>query len=217
MPNSLPTDSTRTTVPWQRSVAGCKLLAEAPEIHLLATCQDGEQAIAAVHRFKPDVLLLDLSMPKKDGLTVLRELHEAELATKVIVLTAAIDDSRSLMAVQLGARGFVLKGEAPTVLMQCIHRVAAGGMWIDSATTSRMFDSMLRGKSAAERAQAAALTPRELELVQMVARGLRNKAIAERLAIQEGTVKAHLFHIYQKMGVRTRVELVLRSREAGIA
>jgi DNA-binding NarL/FixJ family response regulator len=192
-----------------------QLLALEPDFRVLAGCGDGEAALAAVRRHRPDVLLLDLQMPKKDGLAVLRELRESDLATRAVILTASLGAQEVLDAVRLGARGVVLKEMAPDLLVRCIRTVAAGGRWLERGAASQALEKLLRREAAASEA-AALLTPRELEIVRLVAGGSRNKEIARALAIAEGTVKIHLHNIYQKLAVESRVALTLCAQEKGL-
>ncbi len=147
-------------------------------------------------------------MPRKDGLAVLRDLQREKLPTKVVLLAAVLEEEEVLEALRLGVRGMVLKELAPQMVVQCVRKVHAGERWLEKHAVTRVVDSLLR-REAGEREAANLLTPREIEMVGMVARGLRNKEMSERLAISEGTVKIHLHHIYRKLKVENRVELIL--------
>ncbi|MGH8567030.1 MAG: response regulator [Gammaproteobacteria bacterium] len=189
-------------------LAGLKqLLAQEPDFRVLAECATGEEAVNAVRQHRPAVLVLDLRLSGKDGLSVLRELREEDgLPTRVVVLTAALDEGQLVEALHLGARGVVLKEMAPRFLLQCLRKVHAGGQWYEMRSLGRL--TGLAGR-------AEALTRREMEIVRRVAQGLNNRAIAESLAIGEGTVKVHLHRIYEKLKVRNRVEVLLHAREKG--
>jgi DNA-binding NarL/FixJ family response regulator len=162
------------------------------------------------------VVVLDLTMPGRSGMELLRELHAMHSAVRVILLTARIEHEQVLEALNLGVAGVVLKESAPLQILDCIRRVAAGGQWIDQVIGSRTLDGLLRRQSGAARA-AAVLTAREIEVVRMVANGLRNKEIAERLSITEGTVKAHLRTVFEKLGIDSRTKLILYARETRLA
>lgn len=179
-----------------------------PDFQVAARCVNGEEALVAVRRHRPDVLLLDIHMPRKDGLAVLRDLQREKVTTKVVLLAAVLEEDEVLEALRLGVRGMVLKELAPQMVVQCVRKVHAGEQWLEKHAVSRVVDSLLR-REAGEREAANVLTPREIEMVGMVARGLRNKEMSERLAISEGTVKIHLHHIYRKLKVENRVELIL--------
>lgn len=181
---------------------------------VVAACHDGSSAAAAVESLEPDVLVLDLRMPGQTGLDVLRALAGRHPACRRVLLTAAVRDDEVMEAVKLGVKGIVLKESPPETLLECVRTVARGGEWIDAETLTRAL------RSAFDRDPAqpgnGALTPRETEIVRMVARGLRNKMIAEQLAISEGTVKVHLHNIYEKLGVDGRLALVLRAQERNL-
>lgn len=179
-----------------------------PDFEVAARCISGEETVVAVRRHRPDVLVLDIHMPRKDGLAVLRDLQHDKLPTKVVLLAAVLEEGEVLEAMRLGVRGMVLKELAPQMVVQCVRKVHAGEQWLEKHAVSRVVDSLLR-REAGEREAANVLTPREIEMVGMVARGLRNKEMSKRLAISEGTVKIHLHHIYRKLKVENRVELIL--------
>lgn len=181
---------------------------------VLAKCSNGEQAVQAVRDHRPDILVLDLQMPKMDGLQTLKELQGKSPPTRTVILTASLGDQDVLEAVRLGARGVVLKDMAPDLLVQCIRTVYAGGRWLERGAVTQALDRLMAGEAAGQ--GAAPLTPRELEIVRMVAKGLRNKEIGRQLAITEGTVKIHLHNIYQKLEVDSRIGLTLYAQEKGL-
>ena len=178
------------------------------DFEVVARCVTGEESLTAVRRHRPDVLLLDIHMPSKDGLTVLRELQREKLPTKVVLLAAVLEEEEVLDALRLGVRGMLLKELAPQMVVRCVRKVYAGEQWIETHAFGRALQTLLQ-REAGEREAASLLTPREIEMVRMVARGLRNKELSERLAITEGTVKIHLHNIYKKVKVESRVELIL--------
>jgi len=183
---------------------------------VLATCTNGEEARAAVQLHRPDVLVLDVQMPRLGGLGVLKKIHEDEtLQTRVVLLTASLEEDELLEAMQHGVWGLVLKESAATSLVQCVRTVARGERLLDPTTVGRALDKIMR-RQQAMREVARVLSPRETEIVRMVAVGLRNKEIASRLFIGEGTVKSHLHSIYEKLSVHGRVELTLYAQERGI-
>lgn len=185
------------------------------DIEVVAQCRDGAAALAAVESLRPDVLLLDVRLPRLDGITVLRTLGGTATRTRVVLLTAEIDDEQLVAAIDLGARGVVLKETAPALVVEAVRAVAAGELWLERGLGSRALKRILV-RDAGRRDAARSLTPRELEIVQLVAEGLRNRAVAERLCITEGTVKIHLHRIFEKLGVSGRLELALWARERGI-
>jgi DNA-binding NarL/FixJ family response regulator len=193
-----------------------RLFSAEPDFTVVARCMNGAEALRAVREHHPDVLVLDIRMPEPDGLAVLRELQREQLPTRVVVLTAEVEEDDVLEAMRLGVRGVVLKEMAPRMLVECVRKVVAGERWIERRSLSRALDTMLR-REAGLREVAGLLTTRELEIVRLVARGLRNLAIAEALHISEGTVKVHLHNIYEKLRVDSRVALTNYAREKGLA
>jgi len=185
------------------------------EIAVVARCRDGEETLQAVRRHRPDVLILDLRMPVKDGLEVLREMGKEKLPTRTVILTAGLDEDEVLEATRLGARGVVLKEMAPQLLVQAVRKVAAGEQWLEKRSFGKALEKMLR-REAGARQVAGVLTPREIEIVRMVASGLRNQVIADKLHLSEGTVKSHLHNIYERLEVDGRVALTLYARDKGL-
>ena len=187
-----------------------------PDFQVLARCLEGQAALGAVRQLKPDVLILDLRMPKMDGLGVLREMQKEKLSTRVVVLTAAPDEDEVLEAIRLGVYGVVLKEMAPRLLVQCIQKVAAGEQWLEKHSVRLALEKLLK-RETSTRQIAKILTPREIEIVRMVADGLQNKVIAEHLYVSEGTIKVHLHNIYEKLKVNSRLQLARYARDEGLA
>ena len=186
-----------------------------PDVEVVARCRDGAEALRQVRELAPDVLVLDLKMPGRDGIEVLSALQEAGTETKVVLLTGALTDDRLLESLRLGVGGIVLKDMAPELLIQAVRKVAGGGRWLETGLGGRALSRLLARESAREEVRQA-LTPRELEIVRMVSAGLRNRAVADKLCISEGTVKVHLHNIYEKLSVTGRLELALYARNRGI-
>jgi len=183
-----------------------------PDISVVACARDGDEALQAVRKFQPDILVLDLRMPAMDGLAVIREMKRDAVPTKVVVLTGA-DGDEVLEAIELGVQGVVLKELAPKLLMRAVREVHAGGTWIERGAATRAVDRLVQ-RDAWLRKIAATLTPREMEVARMITTGLPNKTVAERLGITEGTAKLHLHHVYEKLGLDGRMALAryLQSR-----
>jgi DNA-binding NarL/FixJ family response regulator len=178
---------------------------------VVARCVNGRETLAAAHLHHPDVIILDLRMPEMGGLEVLRRLGEDRLTAGVVVLTAGMREREMLEAVRLGALGVVLKESAPGLLVDCVRTVARGERYLQPRFLLRALEQ------TGELPPEPSLTPRELDLVRMVARGLRNKDIAERLFITEGTVKVHLHNIYDKLGLDGRLALLRYAEDRGLA
>lgn len=185
------------------------------DFEIVARCVNGEEALRTVKHHKPDVLVLDIQMPLMNGLQVLREIHDQKLPTRVVLLTAALDEDQVMEAMRLGVAGLVLKEMASKRLVQCVRHVSGGDQWLESSLVSKALEKMMK-REQGSREVARVLTPRETEVVKMVATGLRNKEIAEKLQISEGTVKIHLHAIYEKLQITGRVELSLFARDKGL-
>jgi DNA-binding NarL/FixJ family response regulator len=192
-----------------------QLLRRQQSFHLVASTTSGAGALEIVRRHRPDILVLDLSMPDLSGIEVMRVMHEEEIPTRVILLTAAIDDVEVVEAMQLGVWGIVLKEAASVQLVRAVEAVRQGERVLEPVLVSRAVEKMSR-KTMAEREIAAILSPRETEVARMVASGFRNREIAEKLSLSEGTVKSYLHSIYEKLNIRGRVELTLYAREKGL-
>ncbi len=192
------------------------LLRTEGEFEIVARCTNGEDALRAVRDLRPDLLVLDLNMPRLDGLAVMRELQRAGLRTRVVLLAAEIGKRQAVEALRLGVGGILLKEQAPDLLVNCLRKVHQGEQWYDHRSMGMLLDSLL-AREAGMREAAATLTPRELELSRLAAGGMRTAQIAERLHITEGTVKLHLHNIYEKLNIRTRVELVLWAQRKGLS
>ena len=185
------------------------------DFNVVACCSGGDGALESVRHARPDVLVLDLRMPGRSGLDVLRAMAAEKLPCRTVLLTAAITDNDLVEAVRLGVNGIIMKESPPDALVECVRRVARGEQSIERDTLAKAFGRVLQGE-AATREVGDTLTPREIELVKMVAQGLRNRVIAERLAISEGTVKIHLHNIYDKLGIDGRLALMLWAQEQGV-
>jgi DNA-binding NarL/FixJ family response regulator len=184
-------------------------------LEVVGRCRDGEATLQAVRTLEPDVLVLDVRMPGPDGLDVLRALDAERSATRVVLLTAELEDDQLLEAIRAGARGVVLKDMAPQLLVEAVRTVLGGGQWLEKGLGGRALTKLLQRERGLQEATRH-LTPREMEIVRMVAQGLRNRAIAEKVHITEGTVKVHLHNIYEKLGVDGRVELTLYAQGKGL-
>jgi two-component system nitrate/nitrite response regulator NarL len=175
---------------------------------------DGAEAVKLVRQLKPDILLLDLAMPRHPGLEALREMNasSAPNLVRIILLTAAAEKNQIVEALQLGARGVVLKDSATQLLLKSIDTVMAGEYWVGRESVSNLVQylrNLVQSSGEEARQKKFGLTPRELEIVSAVVAGYANKEIAEYFKISEDTVKHHLSNIFDKLGVSTRLELAL--------
>lgn len=191
--------------------AGIKALIEAePDLHVAGEASGGQESVQLARLLKPDILLLDLAMPPFGGLDVLREMKGDEWKVRSIVVTASIDKKQILEALQLGARGVVLKESASAVLMNGIRTVIAGQYWVGHDSIADLLN-MLQTRSEAEQDSKKnfGLSQRELEVVSAISLGYSNRQIAKHLSLSEDTIKHHVTNIFNKLGVSTRVELVV--------
>lgn len=193
-----------------------QLFSTDPEFRVIARCIDGGEALSAIRSTQPDVAVVDIHMPRVDGVEVLRTAREEGLSTRIVLLTGHMTEEKVIEAIRLGAAGIVLKEAAPRQLLESIREVVAGATSIDPKVVRRAVEKMLRAQVGTTEV-ARLLTPREIEIVRLVAKGLRNKEIAEKLSITEGTVKIHLHTIYEKTGVSGRIELSNYARSKSLA
>src|SRR5207302_5088481 len=193
-----------------------RLLEAEADLKVIGEASDGAEAVRLARQLKPDILLLDLAMPKHPGLEALRDLSTGAgtnaTPVRVILLTAAAEKSQIVEALQLGARGVVLKDSATQLLLKAIHTVMSGEYWVGRESVSNLVQylrTLVQSSSDEARQKKFGLTPRELEIVAAVVAGYSNKEIAEHFQISEDTVKHHLSNIFDKLGVSTRLELAL--------
>jgi len=195
------------------------MLNGAASLVIVGEAGDGDQVPAAVAKHKPDVVLMDLRMPRVDGITATRRLRSAPQPPEVIVLTTFDADENVLGALRAGASGFLLKDAPPAEIADAIRRVAAGDPILSPAVTRRLMRRAVVQETTRERAgqQLAALSPRELEVVRAIAEGQTNAEIASSLLMSVPTVKAHVTHILTKAGLANRTQIALLGHDAGLA
>ncbi len=190
-----------------------RLLEAEADLKVIGEASDGAEAVKLARQLKPDILLLDLAMPRNPGLEALRELSSGSTnSVRVILLTAAAEKNQIVEALQLGARGVVLKDSATQLLLKSIHTVMAGEYWVGRESVSNLVQylrTLVQSSGEEARQKIFGLTPREIEIVSAVVAGYSNKEIAEYFKISEDTVKHHLSNIFDKLGVSTRLELAL--------
>jgi two-component system, NarL family, nitrate/nitrite response regulator NarL len=190
------------------------LFSPAEGFEIVASCTDGVEALKATRRHRPDVLIVDLRIPGLSGFDILRELSRDELPTHTVLLAGEIADRESQEAMRLNVGGVVLKDMPATSIVQCVRKVLAGEPWLERRSASRVLGKLMHRESGTKEA-AAVLTPRELEIVRLIGRGLRNREIASRLSITEQTVKVHLSNVYGKLGVNGRLALLRYAEDRG--
>jgi DNA-binding NarL/FixJ family response regulator len=198
--------------------SGFRLILElADGIEVVAEAADGREALERARELQPDVALMDVRMPELDGIEATRRIRQAGLETRVLVLTTFDLDEYVYAAVRAGASGFLLKDAPREQLVTAVRTVARGEALLAPAVTQRLIERFLARPPAEETAPALAdLSPRELDVLRLVARGLSNAEIAGSLIVGEATVKTHVARVLRKLGVRDRVQAVVFAYESGL-
>jgi NarL family two-component system response regulator LiaR len=185
-------------------------------LEVVGEAADGEAAIREAERLAPDVVLMDLVMPKLDGVGAMRELRARLPRTRVIVLTSFADDERLLPAVQAGAAGYLLKNVQPAELARAVRLAHAGETMLDPSVATKLVDALAQPPGEPAR-PLERLTPREREVLELIGRGLSNKRIAFELGLSEKTVKTHVAHVLSKLGVADRTQAAVHAVRAGLS
>jgi DNA-binding NarL/FixJ family response regulator len=197
--------------------AGLRLILESrPDMEVVAEAADGEAAVAAASRHSPDVVLMDVRMPRLDGIEATRQIISELRSTRVLVLTTFDVDEYVFKALQAGASGFLLKESSPEQLISAIQLVAGGDALVMPSRTRRLIEAHYRPSGMARPAAIKTLTARELEVLIEVAGGLDNGAISEKLHVSDATVRTHVTHILSKLEARSRVQAVVMAYESGL-
>jgi DNA-binding NarL/FixJ family response regulator len=197
--------------------AGFRMLLSGEEgLEVVAEASNGLEAVDKAARFDPDVVLMDIRMPELDGLEATRRILAADGAARILILTTFDLDEYVYEALRAGASGFVLKDDPPEQLIAAIRTVAAGDALLSPAITKRVISEFARMPRPSPPKELAELSERELDVFRLIARGLSNAEIAGELFIGETTVKTHVTHILQKLGLRDRVQAVVLAYQAGI-
>jgi DNA-binding NarL/FixJ family response regulator len=182
-------------------------------ISVVGEAGDGSEGVAAAERLRPDVVLMDLVMPRLDGVGAMRELRRRLPSARVIVLTSFTDEEKLLPALQAGAAGYLLKTAEPAELARAVRAAHAGEALLDPTVAARLLASIAEPRDAGSR---EALTPREREVLALIGRGYANKRIALELGIAEKTVKTHVGHVLAKLGVSDRTQAALHAARGGL-
>lgn len=191
---------------------GLANLLRSAEFDVVGEAANGDEAVRLTRELSPDIVLMDLSMPVLDGVEATRRIMALEIPVRVIALTSFSDRDRILAAVAAGCYGYLLKDSEPSELLRGIRAAAAGGAPFDPRVAGTLLQSLSTGTGAAP----SGLTPREREVLQLVADGMANKEIARRLAISEKTVKSHLTSVFQRINVEDRTQAALWARDHGL-
>jgi DNA-binding NarL/FixJ family response regulator len=194
-----------------------------PGVEFVGAAADGDEAIALAHELRPDVILMDLRMPRRDGIDATRLLREQLPGIKVIALTTYADDQSVMEALRAGARGYLTKDAGGAQISRALHEVLSDRAVIDPAVQHHLVDAIAADRPAADRTAAGrpqpppgGLTPREAEVLGLIAKGLPNAGIAAALVISEATVKSHINHLLAKIGARDRAQAVSFAYEHGL-
>ena len=192
-----------------------QFMEEAGEIVVVAEAADGEAALEAIRREKPDVAVLDIQMPRRTGIEVTRAVRDERLPVGVLVLTAYDDDPYVQAVLEAGANGYVLKNASSDEIVQAVHTVHEGQMALDPAVARKIVTRwMSAGQTPSEPAETRP-TPREMQVLKLLTRGFTNKAIAAQMKISERTVQGHIASLFDKLGVSSRTEAVVRAAQLG--
>jgi DNA-binding NarL/FixJ family response regulator len=195
-----------------------ELLAADPDIQVIGQAATGRQAVEQTCRLAPEVVLMDVRMPDLDGIAATRQLTRATPTTRVLILTTFEQDDYIFGALRAGASGFLLKRARPEELLAAVHTIAAGEALLSPSVTRRVIDRMAQQPTPelADRARLDALTPREREVLERIARGMSNREIAAALAVEESTIRTHVKRVLMKLDLRDRVQAVIFAYETGL-
>jgi DNA-binding NarL/FixJ family response regulator len=193
------------------------ILEDQPDLEVVGEAADGEQAVELTVRLRPDLVLMDVRMPNLDGIAATRRIVDSGLPTRVLMLTTFDLDSYVYEALRAGASGFVLKDMPREQLVNAVRTVAGGDNLLAPAVTRRLIERfMTAGSPAADDKRLSRLSPRETEVLRLLARGLSNAEIADELVLSQTTVKSHVASVLNKLGLRDRVQAVVLAFETGL-
>ena len=192
------------------------LLADEPDIEVVAEASNGRDAVVQAARFRPHVILMDIRMPEMDGLEATRQILAADAEARVLILTTFDLDDYVFEALRAGASGFVLKDEPPEQLLGAVRTIAAGEALLSPTVTRRVIRRFATVRRQAPPAAVAELTPRELEVFELITRGLSNAEIGEELFISDTTVKTHVTRLLQKLDLRDRAQAIVLAYQTGL-
>lgn len=195
-----------------------RLLDIESDIEVVGECEDGDQVLKAVANLQPDIVLMDVRMKRMDGISAVEVLYSSGFETPVAMLTTFGDDEVLWKALEAGASGFILKDASTTELLRATHVVAAGGAWLDPKITNTVIEHyrLQHPNRAIPNAGIETLTAREKQVLVLLAEGLLNQEIANKLCISEATIKTHISHIFSKLGARDRAAAIVYAYDHGI-
>ena len=195
-----------------------ELLSGDPAVQIVGQASTGREAVERTRRLDPDVVLMDVRMPDLDGIGATRELTRFAPRTRVVILTTFEQDDYIFGALRAGASGFLLKRTRPEELLHAVHTIAAGDSLLSPAVTRRVIDRVAQQPhpELADQAKLEQLTPREREVLELIARGLSNREIARALTVEESTIRTHVKRILMKLDLRDRVQIAIFAYETGV-
>jgi DNA-binding NarL/FixJ family response regulator len=195
-----------------------ELLSNDPTIEIIGEASTGGEAIERTRRLAPDVVLMDVRMPDLDGIAATRELSRADSRTKILILTIFEEDDYVFGALRAGASGFLVKRTRPEELIAAVHTIARGDSLLSPSVTRRVIDRMAHQPvpELTDHAKLDSLTPRERDVLQLVARGFSNREIAAELVVEESTIRSHMKQILMKLQLRDRIQVVIYAYETGL-
>jgi len=195
-----------------------ELLTADPTIDIVGEASTGREAIEQTHRHDPDVVLMDVRMPDLDGIAATQELTTTAPRTRILILTTFEQDDYIFGGLRAGASGFLLKRTRPEELIAAVHTIAAGESLLSPSVTRRVIDRMARQPAVdlSDSNPLEKLTPRERDVLQLVARGMSNREVARELVVEESTIRTHVKRILMKLHLRDRIQIVIFAYESGI-
>jgi DNA-binding NarL/FixJ family response regulator len=195
-----------------------ELLSGDPSIEIVGQASTGREAVVRTRQLGPDVVLMDVRMPDLDGIAATRKLTAASPGVRVLILTTFEQDDYIFGALRAGASGFLLKRARPEELIAAVHTIAAGDSLLSPSVTGRVIERMAQQPTPdlADQARLGELTPREREVLELIARGLSNREIARELVVEESTIRTHVRRVLMKLNLRDRVQVVIFAYETGV-
>jgi len=194
-----------------------QLLDMEKELQLAGEASNSGEGVKLAMELEPDLILLDLNMPGINGLETLKRLRDNGVASRIVIFTVSDNEDDVVTALRHGADGYLLKDMEPEELLEQLHQAAVGRMVISDRLTALLAEALRNQKPVEQQPDVTALTPREQEILRLIAGGLSNKMIARKLDISEGTVKVHVKHLLKKLGLRSRVEVAVWAVQEGLA
>ena len=191
------------------------LLQDTPQLELIAEASGGVEALELVKKLQPEILVLDLSMPDMDGISVTRQLKELQFPTRVLILTVHEDEALLKEAIQAGASGYILKQAAESELVSAIQVILRGDLYVDPSLLRSLLNEQVKTQPV-HTGIVEPLTPREVDVLKLIVEGHTNRQIAEHLSISVRTVEGHRANLSEKLGLHSRVELVRYAKEHGL-